>query len=375
MMNRRHFLQATAATALVGGLLPPLRALALSSSSLYLGARVDAKGKGFVSAFDDEGQSSFDLALPARGHGFAQRPGRPEEIVAFGRRPGRFMVVADVRSGKLLHTVEAIENRRYCGHGAFDPAGRLLHVTELEYDTGDGVIGVYDAADGYARVGEFRSGGLDPHEIRLLPDGETLVVANGGILTDPDAPGINLNIDEMDSSLAYLRLHDGAQLATAKLPNELFQLSLRHLAIAPDGMVAVVMQYEGPSSDQVPLVALNRPGEKLTTLDLPPRVLSRLRNYCGSAAFDASGKVLATTSPVGGVTVLWDTAAGHCLGYAEIADGCGLAPASEDGRFIVTSGQGGGYLVTSSEAEVSRQPIGSKFLADGRWDNHMLRLI
>ena len=261
----------------------------------------------------------------------------------------------------------------FCGHGAFDPQGKLLHVTELEYDTGDGVIGVYDAANGYARVSEYRSGGLDPHEIRLLPDGETLVVANGGILTDPDAPGIKLNVDDMDSSLAYIGLRDGRIRHVARLPDELSQLSLRHLAVAPDGMVAVVMQYEGPSSDRVPLIAFSRPGEPLRTLELPDRVLGRLRSYCGSAAFDMTGQVLATTSPVGGVTVLWDRASSSCLGYIEIADGCGLAPATTGG-FLVTSGQGGGFAVRADGAQIARSRIASKFLDDGRWDNHMLRL-
>jgi hypothetical protein len=372
VLSRRRFLQGTAAAALIGGM--PRLARAQTAQAVYLGSRVDKSGEAFLAAFDDAGGKAFDLALSGRVHGFAQRPGRPDEIIAFGRRPGSFMVVADAQGGQLRQRIEATDNRRFCGHGAFDPQGRLLHVTELEYDTGDGVIGVYDATNGYERVAEFRSGGLDPHEIRLLPDGETLVVANGGILTDPDAPGIKLNIDDMDSSLAYIRLRDGKLLHVAKLPDELFQLSLRHLAIAPDGTVAVVMQYEGPSSDRVPLVAFNRPGEPLTTLEFPDKVLGRLRNYCGSVAFDASGEVLATTSPVGGITALWDRATSRALGYVGIADGCGLAPTAEAGCFIVTSGQGGGFVVAAEDTQTSRRAIDSRYLAAGQWDNHMLRL-
>lgn len=371
MPSRRRFLQGSVAAALFGAM--PSLARAAAARAVYLASRVDKDGDAFLAAFDEAGGRAFDLALSGRVHGFAQRPGRPEEIIAFGRRPGIFMVVADARTGRLRQPIEATDNRRFCGHGVFDPAGKLLHVTELEYDTGDGVIGVYDAANGYARVAEFRSGGLDPHEIRLLPDGETLVVANGGILTDPDAPGIKLNIDDMESSLVYIRRRDGKILHQVKLPDELFQLSLRHLAIAPDGTVAVVMQYEGPSSDRVPLVALNRPGDPLTTLDFPDKLLGRLRNYCGSVAFDASGELLATTSPVGGITALWDRTASRALGYAEIADGCALAPAADARRFIVTSGQGGGFIVAGGET-VALAPLASPYLSEGRWDNHMLRL-
>lgn len=373
MLSRRRLLQSAAVVSALAALPRGLRAEDAEQAA-YLAARVDKAGAAFADGLTEGGEKAFDLALPARAHGFAQHPLRREEIVVFARRPGVFMVVADARDGSVLRRIEASDNRRFCGHGAFDPQGKLLHVTELEYDTGDGVIGVYDAANGYERVAEYRSGGLDPHEIRLLPDGETLVVANGGILTDPDAPGIKLNIDDMDSSLAYIGLRDGRLRHLAKLPDELFQLSLRHLAVAPDGEVAVVMQYEGPSSDRVPLAALSRPGEALRVLEFPDRLLGRLRNYCGSAAFDASGRVLATTSPVGGVTALWDRAAGTALGYVEIADGCGLAPTTQDERFFVTSGQGGGYMVAAGEGQPTRTAVESRFLSDGRWDNHMLRL-
>jgi len=368
--GRRRFLQAAAATMAAG--LAPLTIRAAAPGAVFLGARLDG-GRAFATAFDAEGRAAFDVALPARGHGFARRPGQADEIVAFARRPGSFMIVADRRDGCVLHEVAAAENRRFCGHGAFDGTGRLLYATELEHDTGDGILGIYDATAGYSRVGEVRSGGLDPHEIRLLPDGETLVVANGGILTDPDAPGIKLNIDEMESSLAWLRARDGALLGTARLPRELFQLSLRHLAIAPDATVAVVMQYEGPSGDLVPLLALHRPGAALETVALPDRLLGRLRNYCGSAAFDATGRILATTSPVGGVAVLWDVREGRCLGCAEIADGCGLA--AGEGAFVATSGLGGGFFVEVYRQVVGCRPIPSPLLDSSRWDNHLMRLL
>ena len=372
MLSRRQFLASGVALAALSA--ASRRARAKGAAAVYLSARLDKGGTAFFSGFDEAGAPAFNLALPSRAHGFAQHPSRREEVIAFSRRPGLFMIVADARDGHVRHRIEASDNRRFCGHGAFDQEGKLLHVTELEYDTGDGVIGVYDAADGYARVAEYRSGGLDPHEIRLLPDGETLVVANGGILTDPDAPGIKLNIDDMDSSLAYISLRDGSIRHVARLPDELFRLSLRHLSVAPDGLVAVVMQYEGPSSDRVPLVAFSRPGEGLRTLAFPDRVLGRLRNYCGSVAFDLAGRVLATTSPVGGATVLWDRDSESCLGYVEIVDGCGLAPMA-DGGFLVTSGQGGGYSVAAGSQGLSRASIASGYFDGGRWDNHMLRLV
>ena len=39
---------------------------------------------------------------------------------------------------------------------------------------------------GTSRIGELASFGVGPHEVVLMPDGATLVVANGGIRTHPD---------------------------------------------------------------------------------------------------------------------------------------------------------------------------------------------
>lgn len=372
MVGRRHLLHVAAASVLAGSGPRTIRAAAPRAG--FVGACLDGT-RAFAAAFDPASDETFEIALPGRGHGFAQRPARPDEIVVFARRPGAFMIVADRRDGRVLREIAAAGNRRFCGHGVFGGSGRLLYATELVHATGDGIVGIYDAAAGYARIGEVGSGGLDPHEIGLLPDGETLVVANGGIATDPAWPGLKLNIDEMDSSLAYLRARDGALLGTSRLPGELFQLSLRHLAIAPDGTVAVVMQYEGPSDDLVPLVALQRrPDAALETIALPDRMLGRLRNYCGSVAIDETGRFLATTSPVGGVVVLWDMREGRCLGYAGLADACGLAAADGAGSFVAASGHGGGRFVAADAEAVRSRRMVSAFVASRRWDNHLMRL-
>ena len=38
------------------------------------------------------------------------------------------------------------------------------------------MIGVYDASDGFRRVGEFPTHGMDPHELLPMPDGRTLAL-------------------------------------------------------------------------------------------------------------------------------------------------------------------------------------------------------
>jgi hypothetical protein len=38
----------------------------------------------------------------------------------------------------------------------------------------------------YKQIGEFEAHGMEPHDIALLSDGRTMVIANGGIRTHPD---------------------------------------------------------------------------------------------------------------------------------------------------------------------------------------------
>lgn len=371
MLSRRGLLQGLAAA----GLVAPFARQARASAPLplrYIGARTASAQSWFATGFSSDGTVLCDLALPGRGHGFARHP-RSGTIVAFGRRPGRFAAVFDPASGKTLKTIPAAEDRRFCGHGLFTQDGALLIATELEYSTGDGILGLYDCGDGYRRIGEYRSGGLDSHETLLLPDGVTLAVANGGILTDPDAPGIKLNRDTMDSSLAYIDTRDGSMLARLRLPTDFAQLSLRHMALAHDGTVAIGMQYEGPSSDRVPLVVTHRYGDTaLALLEAPESGLSWLRNYCGSVAVDGASRILAVTSPVGGVTGFWDLPGRRFVGVAEMRDVCGLAATPRDGEFVITSGLGG--AATVDVAERAAQPLADGALAAAQWDNHLLAI-
>ncbi|WP_119419260.1 DUF1513 domain-containing protein [Desertibaculum subflavum] len=350
---------------------PHVARAAAAAPQRVIGARADTGSRYFVTGFDTAGDVAFDLPLPGRGHGFAVRRDGGE-AVAFSRRPGDRITVLDPRAGRMVREVAAATDRWFNGHGTYGPSGRVLYASETIASSGDGVIGVYDAGAGFRRVGEFPSGGLDPHDMRLLPGGETIVVANGGILTHPDAPGFQLNLHDMQPSLAYLDAGSGALRQKATLPPALHQLGTRHLAVAPDGTVAVAMQFAGPSMRTVPLVATHRLGApEMTFLPLTEDLLAGLRGYCGSAAMDATGTVLGIASPRGNLAVFWDLATGHVLGKVGVADGCGIAADGEDG-FLLGSGLGGMFRYQPGAADATRLPLALATTA--RWDNHLMTL-
>lgn len=357
-----------ALAALPLSLLP--RGAAAASTQLYLSARGDAEGGYRATGIRASGNIVFDIQMPARGHSMAMHPSG-EDAVFFGRRPGSFALVVDTRCGRRSRLVDIAPGRWFNGHGVFTPDGERLFTSETVTDTGDGVIGVYDPKDGYRRIGEWSSGGLDPHDIRLLSDGRTLVIPNGGILQLAEMPRAKLNIPTMRPSLDYLDSRTGDPLAKLTLPDALHQLSIRHLSVGRDDRVAIAMQYEGPSGDRVPLAATHRRGETSIHLIGPPDAAARrLRHYCGSASMDTSGRILGITSPRGGVVVFWEVASGRFLGVHALADCCGIAPGDGPGRFLVSNGHGVLQYFDAGTMRVTAADMVP--LAGARWDNHML---
>src|SRR5690606_25223539 len=176
--------------------------------------------------------------------------------------PGFFALAFSLRDGALLGSLALPADRHFFGHGVFSADGSRLFATENDFDQGRGVIGIYDERPGaqWQRLGEFDTGGIGPHEMVLLPDQRTLCVANGGLLTHPDYDKTPLNLSTMRPSLAYLDAQDGRLLGNVTLPAELFQLSIRHLAVDHAGAVWFACQHQGPASEQPQLVGRHRPG-------------------------------------------------------------------------------------------------------------------
>jgi hypothetical protein len=367
-MNRRIFVQGLIGSAL--SLPLGLQAVAGQSPTQlrYLSARADRDGHYFLSGFDQSGALRFDLPLPARGHGIAVHP-HLGQVVQVARRPGHYLLVVDAASGRVLHRVEGREDRVFFGHGAFSGDGHWFFTTENDFGNGRGVIGVRDVLAGYRQVGELPSHGIGPHELRMLSDGRTLVVANGGILTHPDTGRSKLNLDSMSPSLAYIDSRSGALLEERRLPQELHQNSIRHLGTTHDDRVCFIMQYQGSKREHPPLVGMHRRGGEIRLSEAPADIQRRMRNYCGSACADRSGRWFAVSSPHGGLVTFWDAHNGAYAGHTEVADGCGIAMGERSGEFLLSSGQGA--VLRHRVGEDGSRALTRVEDLGARWDNHM----
>lgn len=358
MTTRRAFLASLAAIATATA---PRLSWAAAGSPTHLAAARGIDGRFALYGIDAGGAVTFRVDLPARGHAGAAHPDRAEAIV-FARRPGRFALVLDCARGRVLQRLAPPPGRHFNGHGTFAADGALLFTSEQVSETSEGRVGVWDVAAGYRRVGEFATHGIGPHELCLMPDGATLVVANGGIATDP-ADRRKLNLDSMRPNLAYLGL-TGTLEERVALDDALHRNSIRHLAVRADGLVAFAMQWQGAPEEALPLLGLHRRGAQPLPAEPPLPELLAMRGYAGSVAFAAGGAEVAITSPRGGRLHRFSPD-GRFLGAVSRADVCGLATGA--GGYIASDGLGGLTAIT---------PRGTRNLAhvDCAWDNHLVAL-
>lgn len=357
MTNRRAFL-----SGLLAATLTPRPTWADAGTPAYLAAAKTPAGSYVLCGLDSYGVMTFTLPLPDRGHAAAAHPSHPL-AVAFARRPGRFALVIDCTLGREEARLEAPEGRHFYGHGVFSADGRQLFTTENDYDNGIGVIGVWDATNNYRRLGEFWSGGIGPHDLRLMPDWETLVVANGGIETHPDSGRAKLNLPTMQSNISYLS-REGQVLEQATLPSELQLNSIRHLAVAPSGRVALAMQWQGDITHPVPLAGWHERGQDIRLLSAAPKIQRQMVGYAGSIAISDGGQQIAITSPRGGMFQLFDIDQDKSA-ILNATDACGVSYQADGFNYTTGTGEIGQFTANGLK------PLQTHNLA---WDNHLIRL-
>jgi len=373
--SRRGFLTA------LGGLaaMPAFSGLPLAASLLEKNAGDDARlfasayktadGSFGIGLLDDYGQILGRITLPGRGHGMAVSPDR-RRFVAFARRPGTFALLVRPFEDPEPVVLVSEPGRHFYGHGCYSADGRLLYAVENDFAAARGVVGVYDVSGRLPRrIGEIPSHGTGPHDIALSADGTTLVVANGGIETHPDRAREKLNLETMRPSVVFLEAGTGTLVVRHQLDASLHQLSLRHMALDQKGRAWVGGQYEGPSRDVPPLVAVFAPDETPKLTEIPAVLAGKLENYIGSVAANRAGNVIATSAPRGGQTLFWNAETGDFLGAQTIPDGCGVAPADQ-GSFLISDGNGGLSYVSEpgTPSEVLSRPPGFS------WDNHLVAI-
>jgi hypothetical protein len=195
-----------------------------------------------------------------------------------------------------------------------------------------------------------------------MPDGNTLVVTNGGIETHPDQPRKKLNLKTMRPNLAYIDINSGKELARYQPPDH--QLSLRHLDIGVDGSVYIGAQYQGSKSAIQPLVFSHKGQNTLQAFHAETEQWYKMKQY--TASLLVKDELLYVSCPRGSHLSFWDTANRVFIGQQGFSDVSGLA--FSDGKLLATSGKG--LLKKLDKTQPITGPASINTL-ELRFDNHM----
>ncbi len=406
LLSRRKFLLscASAAALVTGGVL--LSAQSRARTGSLLSAFEDARGDQYVGGLSLNDDQVFGARVPMRAHGCAVHPTDPQRVLFFARRPGTQAFELDRATMRVRTVFSTQTGRHLAGHGTYSAAGDLIFTPEHDYERARGVVVVRDARN-FAVIGEMNTHGIDPHELAWLPDGRSLLVANGGIMTHPRTFRRKLNIPTMDPSLCVLDSSSGECKSQWRLPEHL--LSIRHLALTSDGTAAVGLQYESNKEQAPGVVALYRPGVRVPhpgplpkgegaephlgplpkgegaephstsvpkrevaqaqfrLLTAPAEETRRFQGYVASIAISEAHDVVAAACPYGGGVACWSLRDERYLGFIPAAETYGLSRVA-DGSILASQRDGTAYGLDEIRLRshflqvATEQPI--------RWDDH-----
>lgn len=361
-MKRRAFL-GLSATLLAAGAVGGWKLTHTGQQPLLLSARNDESGKHYAVGYRLDGERAFATQVSERCHDVVPHPSLPMALFV-GRRPSTESYLIDTRDGRLLQTLHSEQDRHFYGHAVFHKGGEWLYATENDTrDPGRGVIGAYRLeGERLVHRDELSSHGLGPHQLLWMPDGETLVVANGGIRTEAESR-VEMNLDAMEASLVLMG-RDGTLHSKEQLPEPMN--SVRHLAVASDGTVVSGQQYMGDAMDAVPLVAIKRPGQPFQHFPMADAQRQMMSQYTASVAVHSDLRLLAMTAPRGNRLFIWDLDSGAVRLDAALPDCAGVG-AVEHG-FVVSAGIGRCRLYDCRSERIAMQPLE---LPAGLWDNHL----
>jgi hypothetical protein len=333
------------------------------------GRNADTYGLGWI---NPPQESAEKIYANFRGHGLCQNPKKTEHVVMFSRRPGTHGLRFNTHTNDIDGRFHSIKDRYMQGHGCYSADGQWLYCTESSISSGEGKITVRDATT-LEQINEFNSHGIGPHDIRLMPDGHTLIVANGGLLTHPNSGRKILNLETMCSSLSYIDSSNGELISEHFLAEP--KASIRHIDVAADGTVAVALQVQREAmsnKELTPLAAIHKPGQPLKLLQAPEALMIKLNDYMGSVAIHDNYRIAGFTSPRGDLVMFWHLDDLSLQSYHVFHDVCGLTLSQNNKYFVLSNSAGKIRQINTRTLKVDKQK--SLQFPEKNWDNHMISI-
>jgi hypothetical protein len=335
---RRAWLRAAFTLAIAAPLAAPRAGRAARATAA---AAATAAAPRFFAAWDADGTHHIgriaphgggwriesSLEVPTRAHGLVALPGGA--LLAVARRPGDWLVRWHPQQpdDAVWHWIDP--DRSFNGHAL--PLGEFLYTTETDNTTGAGLL-VRHHLRSFERLDEWSAQGIDTHA--LLADGRGgVMVANGGITTQPETGRAKIDLANMDSSLVRLDAASGVVTGTWRLADR--RQSLRHLAWHGQTLgIALQAQHDDPAErNAAPVLALLEaaPGAALRSVAGP----AHTAGYGGDIAADREGFLIGC--PRIDAVARW-APDGRWLGTTPFQDACAVAVSAGSGWAAGPSG-------------------------------------
>ena len=369
MISRRTFLLGLGGIGAVGAISSlPLASMVNDKQQWLVSGCNDAKGNYFVAAFDLQGNLINKIALPARCHEVIPLKSKSGHALVFARRPGNYVLEVDFTRGEVVSHIAASAGQRFYGHGVLIENDSILLTTENDYQKGKGLIVLRDRQT-QKIIEQYDSGGIGPHQLAIMPNSndKQIVIANGGIQTHPEQARKKLNITTMQPNLAYMTLGSGQIEGKFELENK--QLSIRHLDVSSQGKVVAGLQYQGASTDEVPLAISHHGEDQLSFLKTDENTWRGMKQYTASVCINSSSNTVAITCPKADLLTFWQLDTNEFIASHKLKDGAGATLIADN--FIISTGRG---RVVSHKSPLKPYQVKADF-DDLRWDNHMTAIL
>lgn len=254
------------------------------------------RGPCFVMTNTHSGDTSVFPAVPGI-HSIILLRGKTNNHVALIPKHGSLGMIFNLSTKKVTKSFNSSTGLDFFGHAVSTPDGQYFICGESAKNVKDGTITVRDSRDGRI-VQKFLSHGQNPHEMLVMPDGKTLLIANAGPLDfDSKRDGIER------SCLAFVDLGSGK--IVNKLISTVPDVKIAHFSRLNSGRI-FVGGVPGTNKDKVPGRVLTTDGKKdLTQLDVPDSIVKSLVNETLSVVASDDKNLVAVSMPYSNRVLTW----------------------------------------------------------------------
>ena len=249
-------------------------------------------------------------------HSFVLWPHKNGCVLA-PEKSGASMTLTNFASGTIEQVIHAPTPRLFYGHVALTPDRNRFYSSQVDSNTGEGFLVVYDARNfSILKEHQICVGGI--HDIAFFPGRDDLIAfTSSGVRHDKDGPGsIGYRKDTRlePSSVKVFDITQGKVVSSCALDDD--SLIFGHLKTLSDGtVVAIATLFDGyPGAQKTKSgAAYSVKGDVLRKWIIPDEIRTQMKHELLSVNVDKQESFCLATNPQGSKTLLFEIATGNLI--------------------------------------------------------------